>query len=911
MEELCGQLYLMDLAFHSRVVRKLFHNYKHQLHNIMKYQLTLQKELNVKYQQEKQWKAQQAAQAKADEIRKAKEEAKQKEIDEKAKNAIDFNDADPLDQMEKIRQEQEDAMRRLEMNEHDEFLQDLDTYISRTSEENKKIGDVELRIQILMLMKQYELAKAKLAEYEEGGLPGGKKRSHGSRIDLGEIDDKFCQTEGNFVDAQSLNEFSIKYKELEEHHEAIKNRNMEVLSENMELQKNLKIIEEEAGAHQEALEHVNSSLNAEKRKIRQLEDEKEDVDKDMKEKEEAVENANSQIHELEARVDKKRKKVKELKDSIENHKLDNEGAGKDMDEIKEKYDEEINALGVQLAETEEKVAEGNKKIEELLKGGDYADDQLRIHIEELEDAVEVLKKGKEKWKLKYQELKDKTDKTLAENTELRDNLEQVQEKCKVLQDQLDKLKQLVKDATEAASDDGSEELEEDDLHDNATTPHDKTKTEFNKTHRTQTREKTATNIESRKKSSVTGERPVTGDDDDVTDEISATIYGDGEGSKSQTRKRRKVRKKPKLKMSAELTTFLGELEPKSVNKITFARFVQCDDLDPLQYLLDRANDLINMNVKYENVKAAMDVLATLLGYNGIDELVVSKSGQSGANVYATQSDDDRLAEEPRQKSQKKKPPAKKNTLAPPPQEMEVRQRKQMKPKPKPRQRQVQPGDTEEVSEDYGQTGFSTKYRAPGMNKRFAHQSVSPKRQHVQYYQEDLSDLAVSKKIHFNPKINREKMEEAEFLKNLSSDDELNRSMSKERMDKEISLFRMYLNLKKRYNKDPKRFLRIFKIYFGRDPPMNDKVDWSNESPEFMLTYDDFREYYTQLIKLHERCGDECIHLKRFYNKMGVHKKYHGKKYLVLNKHNINKLPASKPRRKNSLERLVKRYYRFY
>lgn len=48
----------MDLAFHSRVVRKLFHNYKHQLHNIMKYQLSLQKELNLKYQQEKQFKQQ-------------------------------------------------------------------------------------------------------------------------------------------------------------------------------------------------------------------------------------------------------------------------------------------------------------------------------------------------------------------------------------------------------------------------------------------------------------------------------------------------------------------------------------------------------------------------------------------------------------------------------------------------------------------------------------------------------------------------------------------------------------------------------------------------------------------------------------------------------------------------------------
>lgn len=56
LEELTGQLYLMDLAFHSRVIRKLFHNYKHQLHNIMKYQLTLQKELNLKYQEEKKMK---------------------------------------------------------------------------------------------------------------------------------------------------------------------------------------------------------------------------------------------------------------------------------------------------------------------------------------------------------------------------------------------------------------------------------------------------------------------------------------------------------------------------------------------------------------------------------------------------------------------------------------------------------------------------------------------------------------------------------------------------------------------------------------------------------------------------------------------------------------------------------------
>lgn len=41
LEELCGQLYLLELNSHSKVYRKLYHHYKHQLYNIMKYQLTL------------------------------------------------------------------------------------------------------------------------------------------------------------------------------------------------------------------------------------------------------------------------------------------------------------------------------------------------------------------------------------------------------------------------------------------------------------------------------------------------------------------------------------------------------------------------------------------------------------------------------------------------------------------------------------------------------------------------------------------------------------------------------------------------------------------------------------------------------------------------------------------------------
>lgn len=192
-------------------------------------------------------------------------------------------------------------------------------------------------------------------------------------------------------------------------------------------------------------------------------------------------------------------------------------------------------------------------------------------------------------------------------------------------------------------------------------------------------------------------------------------------------------------------------------------------------------------------------------------------------MYATSEDETQRFEEPKPKAMSKE----KKPAPQPRRDQEPRKKKPTKPKNKSKPRQQQIPQDEMSEEEY--TPYQTQYgksgyKAPGMNKRFAHQSYSPKRQHVQQYQEDFSDLAVSKKIHFNPRINKDKMEEAEFLRNLSSDDEMNRSMSRERMEKEISLFRMYLNLKKRYNKDPKRFLRIFRIYFAKDAPVNDKID---------------------------------------------------------------------------------------
>jgi hypothetical protein len=52
-EEMCGQLVLLDLSEHSKMFKKLYHHFKQQLYNIMKFQLVIQKELNDQYEAEK------------------------------------------------------------------------------------------------------------------------------------------------------------------------------------------------------------------------------------------------------------------------------------------------------------------------------------------------------------------------------------------------------------------------------------------------------------------------------------------------------------------------------------------------------------------------------------------------------------------------------------------------------------------------------------------------------------------------------------------------------------------------------------------------------------------------------------------------------------------------------------------
>jgi hypothetical protein len=80
----------------------------------------------------------------------------------------------------------------------------------------------------------------------------------------------------------------------------------------------------------------------------------------------------------------------------------------------------------------------------------------------------------------------------------------------------------------------------------------------------------------------------------------------------------------------------------------------------------------------------------------------------------------------------------------------------------------------------------------------------------------------------------------------------------------------------------------------------------------MFTFDEFCKHYEDLLYIHEPCGAECIHLRRFYEKAGLHSRSPDATGQVIPKKlNIYKLPTTRQKRKNSLERIVRKYYRYY
>ena len=333
---------------------------------------------------------------------------------------------------------------------------------------------------------------------------------------------------------------------------------------------------------------------------------------------------------------------------------------------------------------------------------------------------------------------------------------------------------------------------------------------------------------------------------------------------------------------------------KSMTKPTVVKLFKYTQtaFDPIRSLIEVRTTLADHKYPIDLVKSAVNILLQLLGLNNLDELM--KGGTRSTN--------------------------KKKTLP---------------GKPGQPQAQTQEEDDFDYEEDAGGEGADSpepEYHDPNLYPKIPmkgqKKDVSkspPKKETSPYPQREDNNYeryATSKKlVATKPQTKKYtdkhmKEEEKQFKEGLAGpeddQDEYEVYLSRIKIEKELTLFRMYLNIKRRYFKDPAKFIKTFRHYFGREPPKIHPENLTHiDSDEFLFSFPEFKEYYSSLMHIHDRCGEECVHLQRWYKKFGINPASKGRKYVKMHHQVIDSLPKSIPRRESSLDKLVKKYYKYY
>lgn len=79
-------------------------------------------------------------------------------------------------------------------------------------------------------------------------------------------------------------------------------------------------------------------------------------------------------------------------------------------------------------------------------------------------------------------------------------------------------------------------------------------------------------------------------------------------------------------------------------------------------------------------------------------------------------------------------------------------------------------------------------------------------------------------------------------------------------------------------------IRQAKDKHGTDVRMKIRKFYGKEGDGY-VTYEEFKNYYLKLMTIHNRCGDGCIHLARFFAKIGfTANKFSRRKEMKIPKH---------------------------
>jgi hypothetical protein len=396
----------MDLAFHSRVVRKLFHNYKHQLHNIMKYQLSLQKELNLKYQQEKQFKQQ---------IVKLEDDlkiAQTRPLDvPKFDGGLSFADPEQirekhLGEVKRIQDQVQKDLKAVDNPNDNKVMQDIRDFLNK----DFKVEDsTKLREELSMILRQLERERENSRhgdptsdEYKNHML-NNKAAGDAMRrpmYDIGMmvilanqtdpviiLNPKDTGSKENSELAKLSNELGTSRLRIDSLEEEFKKLREEADKLKKDLDEKTQALTFQEGLYNEMVkknEATEKELDTVRKDAEQLAIESKKLEHSLNQKEEELARALTSLAAAEA----------EARNWMEIH-----------DEIKESTGKEIEALKKKLAESEAKhqKLQGEYdslkiKFDSIIKGGENLDNVTKNYYTNLESELAEAKKGIEKFK---------------------------------------------------------------------------------------------------------------------------------------------------------------------------------------------------------------------------------------------------------------------------------------------------------------------------------------------------------------------------------------------------------------------------------------------------------------------------------------------------------------------------------
>lgn len=317
---------------------------------------------------------------------------------------------------------------------------------------------------------------------------------------------------------------------------------------------------------------------------------------------------------------------------------------------------------------------------------------------------------------------------------------------------------------------------------------------------------------------------------------------------------------------------------------------QTDYFSVIDHIIDREEEIRYNEVDLERIKEAADILADMIGFMGIQDYVNVVGGQQEAEAEeaAAEQENRRPKKKEREASREREPSKPKKARPAKPSKILIK-------------RTANPRVIETATEEKPDLNFpQIEQREPSTRPKVQKKNnlvrVRVERNEPEEMDTEDDYLVQKSKLIRNQNKRNETYEVVEFIRvpkqlNIArkdlppaQDDGLNEadhsdmrritgmpnlSFAQGTIEREKLFFRVYLNIKHRYQSRPERFLAIFKLTFNKVPPFESRLTEDYNPKAFLFNFAEFKEYFGAMINSHQVCGPDCPHFGRFYRKTGI------------------------------------------